>query len=116
MNKPMTTTIEEQNDRATKIFYRVFNLDIFPKLNTNYEGYLELKKQALVEITDELSQVEQSSYEQGRLEERKRLAEEYGDYRYIGQKKGFGRYEIGRTLRFHLLPHTKHKKGDDENI
>ncbi len=47
-------------------------------------------------------------------EQKKAIVEEYGDYRLV-VKKRFG-YEIGRTLRFFLAPHTQHKKGDDENL
>ncbi len=53
------------------------------------------------------------------LEEQKKdiiqeIVDNYGDYRFV-VKKRFG-YEVGRTLRFFLLPHTQHKKGDDENL
>lgn len=37
-----------------------------------------------------------------------KLAEEYGDFRISKKNKK------GRALRFYLLPHTKHKEGDDE--
>jgi len=50
---------------------------------------------------------------QARAEERERIADEFGDFRMI-IKGWLGIIKYGRTLRFFLLPHTKHKKGDDE--
>jgi len=49
-----------------------------------------------------------------RAEERERIADEFGDFRLMA-KGWLGIIKYGRTLRFFLLPHTKHKKGDDES-
>jgi len=48
-----------------------------------------------------------------KAEERERIVDEFGDFRMMA-KGWFGMIKYGRTLRFFLLPHTKHKKGDDE--
>jgi len=57
-------------------------------------------------INDELAKA--------RAEERERIADEFGDFRLVA-KGWLGIIKYGRTLRFFLLPHTKHKKGDDES-
>jgi hypothetical protein len=51
-----------------------------------------------------------------REDERKKISEQYGDFRAVGDKKRLGGYGLGRTLRFFLLSHTEHKPGDDENL
>lgn len=46
-------------------------------------------------------------------EEKNNIAEKYGDFRIV-RKWGLGLVKYGRALRFFLLPHTKHKEGDDD--
>jgi len=67
-----------------------------------YAYYEELK----IFLADELAKA--------RAEERERIADEFGDFRLMA-KGWLGIIKYGRTLRFFLLPHTKHKKGDDES-
>jgi len=64
-------------------------------------------------ISDLVVLVDQARAESAK-EERERIADEFGDFRMMA-KGWFGMIKYGRTLRFFLLPHTKHKKGDDES-
>lgn len=52
-------------------------------------------------------------YREVREETKEAIVEEFGEYRLI-KKFGLGLIKYGRTLRFYLSPHTKHKEGDDD--
>jgi hypothetical protein len=45
------------------------------------------------------------------------IIEDYGDFRPIIETgRGiFKKREVGKTLRFYLLPHTQHREGDDKS-
>ena len=60
-------------------------------------------------VVEELAQARA----EGAREERERIADEFGDFRLMA-KGWLGIIKYGRTLRYFLLPHTRHKKGDDE--
>lgn len=65
---------------------------------------LMLKEDVIPKIESSLHKIK----DEAKREAIEKVAEEYGDFRISKENKK------GRALRFYLLPHTKHKEGDDE--